>query len=78
MLATCVGSALFARFNGGENGTLWYYDSLANVFLLLGPKKLAEELDRTVEEMYRQSSEKDPPRLCHGIFVGDRSVWLDS
>jgi (p)ppGpp synthase/HD superfamily hydrolase len=46
-----MGDALFSRFNGGRDGTLWYYDSLAEVFERRGPKQLAMELRRTVDTM---------------------------
>jgi GTP pyrophosphokinase len=46
-----MGPALFERFNGGRDGTLWYYESLAKVFARRGPKHLAEELGRTVDTM---------------------------
>jgi GTP pyrophosphokinase len=46
-----MGDALFARFNGGREGTLWYYESLAEVFGRRGPEHLATELGRTVETM---------------------------
>jgi GTP pyrophosphokinase len=48
-----MGEALFDRFNGGRDGTLWYYDSLAEVFERKGPEHLAAELRRTVETMQR-------------------------
>lgn len=48
-----LGGALFARFRGGKEGTLWYYRALADAFMRLGPARLAEELDRTVQEMER-------------------------
>ncbi len=48
-----MGEALFDRFNGGRHGTLWYYDSLAEVFERKGPEHLAAELRRTVETMQR-------------------------
>jgi (p)ppGpp synthase/HD superfamily hydrolase len=47
------GDALFDRFGGGKGGTLWYYRSLADTFLELGNRRIAEELDRTVQEMER-------------------------
>lgn len=50
-----AGEALWDRFNGGKDGTLWYYRTLATAFSRLGPKQLAEELDRTVQEMERLS-----------------------
>lgn len=46
-----VGGAVFARFNAGRDGALWYYRQLANAFLELGPPSLAAELGRTVQEI---------------------------
>jgi (p)ppGpp synthase/HD superfamily hydrolase len=46
-----MGDALFDRFNGGRDGTLWYYESLAEVFERKGPAHLAGELRRTVDTM---------------------------
>jgi len=48
-----IGDSLWGRFNGGRDGTLWYYRALSDTFVRLGPKRLAEELDRTVREMER-------------------------
>ncbi len=43
------GDALFDRFNGGRDGTLWYYQVLADAFLRLIPgKPLSRELADTV------------------------------
>lgn len=52
-----LGDALFKRFTGGKDGTMWYYRSLADSFLKLGPDRLAEELDRTVLEMERLAAQ---------------------
>lgn len=46
-----MGNALFERFKGKRDGTLWYYQSLAEVFDRRGPEYLAAELRRTVETM---------------------------
>ena len=46
-----MGEALFGRFNGGREGTLWYYGALAELFKRRGPRHLAAELGRTVETM---------------------------
>ena len=46
-----MGEALFGRFNGGREGTLWYYQTLASVFQARGPAPLAQELGRTVATM---------------------------
>ena len=44
-----VGSAVFDRFKGGRDGTLWYYGALAEVFARRGPAHMAAELGRAVE-----------------------------
>ncbi len=48
-----IGDAVFARFAGGIAGTLWYYRTLAQVFLDTNSGPNAEELDRVVTEMER-------------------------
>jgi (p)ppGpp synthase/HD superfamily hydrolase len=48
-----IGGALFSRFTGGREGTLWYYETLATVFSESEVGPLAEELRRTVDEMKR-------------------------
>lgn len=52
-----VGAALWGRFKGGKDGTLWYYRALAAAFLRLGPEQLAGELERTVRDMQQLSLE---------------------
>jgi (p)ppGpp synthase/HD superfamily hydrolase len=46
-----LGEGLWARFNGGRDGTLWYYRALAAAFVALGPFELAAELNRVVTEL---------------------------
>ena len=43
-----VGDALWERFRGGRDGTLWYYRALADAFLRLSPGPLADRLAETV------------------------------
>jgi GTP pyrophosphokinase len=45
------GEALWSRFNGGREGTLWYYRELVKAFLKAGTNELIEELDRVVREV---------------------------
>jgi (p)ppGpp synthase/HD superfamily hydrolase len=45
-----LGDALWGRFTGGREGTLWYYRSLAEAFRSALPGPLADELARTVAE----------------------------
>ena len=59
-----MGEALWARFNGGRSGTLWYYRALADTFRELGPDRLAEELNRVVSEI-EQMADPSPPRPAH-------------
>lgn len=47
------GPAMMSRFNGGRDGTLWYYRALAEAFARLLPGALARELALAVEEMER-------------------------
>ena len=45
------GDTLWNRFNGGKDGTLWYYQALAQAFAIYGPADIAAELKRTVQEL---------------------------
>ena len=56
-----LGEALWARFNGGRSGTLWYHRALADAFRKLGPVRLTEELDRVVSQI-EQLAGPNPPR----------------
>jgi len=46
-----LGGALWKRFNGGRDGTLWYYRTLASVYKERRIGFLAEELHRVVSEL---------------------------
>jgi len=48
-----VGDALWGRFNGGREGTLWYYETLSATFERLDvPTPLSGELRRTISTMH--------------------------
>jgi (p)ppGpp synthase/HD superfamily hydrolase len=47
------GEALWSRFNGGKEGTLWYYRALVETLRDVDPPPLVEELDRVVSEIER-------------------------
>lgn len=49
------GDAMWQRFGGGRDGSLWYYRSLVTALRDAGfaPAPLLEELDRTVTELER-------------------------
>lgn len=52
----CHGDQLWARFNGGREGSLWYYQSLSDRFKEMLPRPGAERLARLVDEMERLST----------------------
>jgi (p)ppGpp synthase/HD superfamily hydrolase len=51
------GEAVWDRFTGGKEGSLWYYRTLANVFREKGSTPLVEEFDRVVSELERLVSQ---------------------
>lgn len=49
-----IGDALWGRFNGGKEGTFWYYRTLAAVYQEALPGALSVELTLTVEAFCRE------------------------
>jgi (p)ppGpp synthase/HD superfamily hydrolase len=45
------GETIWARFNGGKDGTLWYYRELVRIFRAAGTNPLVDELGRVVAEL---------------------------
>ena len=43
-----LGDPLWDRFNGGADGTRWYYNALADVFSDAMPGRLSDRLSRAV------------------------------
>ena len=52
----CHGDRLWSRFNGGREGSLWYYRSLSDRFQEFVPGFGADRLARLVDEMERLST----------------------
>ena len=52
------GEAGWDRFNGGKQGTLWYYNELIKVFRAYGKNYLLEELERVVAEIEQLAGTK--------------------
>ena len=48
-----LGDALWQRFNGGKEGTLWYYRAVTNALKNAGTNPIIEELERVVSELER-------------------------
>lgn len=50
--------ALWKRFKGGKQGTLWYYREVGKILRRKGPKELAAELERVVRELTRAAKSR--------------------
>ena len=46
-----IGESVWARFNGGREGTLWYYRALRDEFLRGEGNRLVREYERAVNEL---------------------------
>jgi GTP pyrophosphokinase len=46
-----IGESVWARFQGGRDGTLWYYRALCDQFLRRRPNRLTRELALAVREL---------------------------
>jgi len=46
-----IGESIWARFNGGRDGTLWYYRALLQEFLRRKPNRLIQEFALAVQEL---------------------------
>ncbi len=55
-----LGPSLWGRFNGGKEGTLWYYRALSNEFSNIGHLPVVAELHRVVTEMERLAEDTAP------------------
>lgn len=47
----CIGEAVWERFNGGKRGTVWYYQSLSQIFTLEQDGYMAIEFKRLVSQI---------------------------
>lgn len=54
-----LGEAVWKRFKGGKEGTLWYYQSLVEAFRRTGVTPLIEELERVVSELKQLVSQQN-------------------
>ncbi len=46
-----IGESVWSRFNGGREGTLWYYRTLRDEFLRSKPNRVTREFDLAVKEL---------------------------
>jgi len=46
-----LGESVWTRFNGGREGTLWYYRTLRDEFLRSKPNRITLDFDLAVQEL---------------------------
>jgi (p)ppGpp synthase/HD superfamily hydrolase len=46
-----IGESVWSRFNGGRDGTLWYYRTLRDEFMRDKPNRITRDLDLAVNEL---------------------------
>ena len=54
-----VGEDLWDRFNGGRDGTLWYYRAVTDALARAGGGPVVEELDRVVNDLERLANGRE-------------------
>ena len=59
-----LGDALWGRFRGGRDGTLWYYRAMVDAFRAAEATPLVEELERTVAELERLAATPPDAGRC--------------
>lgn len=52
-----IGESVWSRFNGGREGTLWYYRTLRDEFLRDAPNHVTRDFDLAVNELEALTSE---------------------
>jgi (p)ppGpp synthase/HD superfamily hydrolase len=60
------GDKLWSRFNGGKEGSLWYYRLLVTAFREDDESELVDELDRVVSEIEALAAGDDAPTHVAG------------
>lgn len=55
-----IEESVWARFNGGRDGTLWYYRTLRDEFLRHKPNRITRDLELAVNELESLASKSIP------------------
>jgi (p)ppGpp synthase/HD superfamily hydrolase len=55
------GEAIWARFSGKKEGTLWYYRALSDEYGRRSPNRITRELEIAVAELERMVGKRPPP-----------------
>ena len=56
------GESIWSRFNGGREGTLWYYRALLDVFLQGQPNRIIREMELALKELEQLCNAESPAR----------------
>jgi len=56
-----IGESVWSRFNGGRNGTLWYYRTLRDEFLRSTPNRITRDFDLAVRDLESLTAGKASP-----------------
>ncbi|HEY6302229.1 MAG TPA: HD domain-containing protein [Terriglobales bacterium] len=59
------GEAIWTRFSGKKEGTLWYYRALSDEYQRRNPNRITRELEIVVAELERATGKK--PRASEGV-----------
>jgi (p)ppGpp synthase/HD superfamily hydrolase len=63
-----AGESIWARFNGGRDGTLWYYRALLEEFLRRNPNRITRDLELAVKDLELAAKRKKPSRPSATAF----------
>jgi (p)ppGpp synthase/HD superfamily hydrolase len=63
-----AGESIWARFNGGRDGTLWYYRALLDEFLRRKPNRITRDLELAVNDLELAAKRKKPSRPSATAF----------
>jgi len=55
-----LGESMWSRFNGGRDGTLWYYRTLRDRFLQYKPNRITRDLELAVNELESLTGSNEP------------------
>jgi (p)ppGpp synthase/HD superfamily hydrolase len=72
------GEAIWQRFNGGREGTLWYYRALSDEYRRRGPNRNTRELEIAVAELERAADRKPRSSKEFGKKSAKKSVAANS